>query len=488
MKATLIAPPWLFRNKDEAVDRLSQNLGLGYIASYARAKGHTLEIIDALAEGNHILEDTIVGKQCVCKKGLSDTQIIQRIDLSSDFIGISAPFTNTAPIVHSICGRIKQAFPNVPLVMGGVYASTLPEKAIESGADYIVRGEGEIPFVELLNKKDPADIHGLIFRKGGTIIDNGQADPVHDLNQQPFPARDLLPMGQYLNHSPRNQKGLRSVSITTSRGCPFKCRFCSIHPVCGFKWRPRTPDNVIAEIKECMEKYNVNHIEFEDDNLTFNIERAIEIFEKMMSLPKRITWSAHNGVRIDRLNLKLLELFRKLGCIRLNLAIESGNEKMLEIMEKNLSLRKVEEVVKICGKLGIHTSGFLLVGYPGETEESYKETINYFRKLRRIGLSQISPFIVNPYPGTQLYQTCKKEGFLKSDSEEHIYFMDDYVGIVTPDFTEQDVLRWWKLAFDLNYPASRYVKRLKWLKKLLPIKLQDALWRAANRFFSKHGK
>lgn len=483
MHLTLIAPPWYFKNREEAGQSLSQNLGLGYVAAFARAHGHTVEIIDALAEGENIFRDVVVGNQSVCVKGLTDEVVAARISRDTGLIGISAPFTNHASLVKSLSLKIKERFPGIPVVTGGVYPSTLPQEALGAGIDYAVRGEGEVPMLALLNREAPETIKGLVFRKNGRLIDNGQAEAVEDLNTLPFPARDLLPMERTLALSPRGERDKRSLSVITSRGCPYHCRFCSIHPVCGYKWRPRSPENVVAEIEECQKRFGINHVEFEDDNLTFNIDRAISIFEKLVTLPDMPTWSAHNGIRIDRLNKELLALFKKLGCTRLNLAIESGTEKMLSLMDKKLSLAKVSEVVKICGKLGIECYGFLLVGYPGETEESFQETLRYFRKLKSMGLTWASPFIVKPYRGTPLYDLCKANHYLGPDADERIYFNDDSVAITTPDFTEADVQRWWLAANELNDPAARYARRFKKISRLLPTGLRNGIRNTVKRFF-----
>ncbi|MGB2879517.1 MAG: radical SAM protein [Candidatus Omnitrophota bacterium] len=492
MHITLIAPPWYFKDEDEARESLSQNLGLGYIAAYLRNHGHQVLIIDALAYGKDRFSRLNIGKQTVCQKGLLPKDITNLIPANTNLIGISIPFSNMAHVAKELSAAIKNRFPKIPLVLGGVYPSTSPQKALTADVDYLVRGEGEIPMLNLANKLEPENIKGLFFRSKSGLVDNGQSEVISNLDDIPFPARDLMMMNEYLEFSPRRERGKRTLSIITSRGCPFDCNFCSVHPVCGYKWRARSPENVIAEIKEGMEKYKVNHVEFEDDNLTLDIDRAAAIFDSLIALPEKITWSAHNGVRIDRLDEQLIKKFKKSGCLRLNLAVESGNKELLDKMNKKLDLKKVEEIVKICGKLGIYTSAFLLIGFPGETKESFKETIKFVRKLKRLGLSKTSPFIVNPYPGTNLYEYCKINNYLKADAEEHIYFLDDYVGITTEDFSEKDVIEWWHEAFNLNYPASKYFKKLKILKgmikKLLPSKIQNKLWSLANRFFSRFGK
>lgn len=469
MKITLINPPWyfnpsgFFRQK-----KLSQCLGLRYIAAYLELQGHKVEFIDSLAEGMNKTREVFNRNQRLLYVGLSYEDIAERIPYDSELIGISSPFTNVSRIVKELSLLIRKKYPHIPIVAGGIHPSTFTEDMFKaSSIDYVVRGEGEIPMLEMASGKEYSKIKGLVYRNGSKLVDNGIAEQIINLDQIPFPFLPSELFERYLSYSPRGQKNKRSISMITSRGCPYDCSFCSVHPVFGYHWRARSPENVIQEIEYYISNYNVNHIEFEDDNLTLDSRRAEEIFERIYRLNKKITWAANNGLRVDSLSVKLIEKMKMSGCIQANLAVESGNEKVLGLMDKKLSLEKVEEVVEVCNKLGIATLAFFLVGYPGETRESFAQTAKYIKRLKNKGLKKVGAMIVNAYPGTKLHSYCKQKGYLVDDVDEHIFFVDsDYVSIVTEDFDKDLVIYWRDFLQNIFTPFRRRVKQL--IKIILP--------------------
>jgi radical SAM superfamily enzyme YgiQ (UPF0313 family) len=204
MDITLINPSWYFEKSGRII--LSQNLGLGYIASCLRANGHEVRIIDALAEG---LNKKVLVKtkyQKLKRVSLSYKKIVKKIKYT-DLIGITAPFINHAKIVEDLSAEIKKSFPETPIILCGVYPSTIPTNALGKGVDYVIRGEGEIPIVKFTSSVKTSRIKGLVYRKEGKIIDLGASEVYLDLDKIPFPARDLLPMKRYLHLSPRISSG-----------------------------------------------------------------------------------------------------------------------------------------------------------------------------------------------------------------------------------------------------------------------------------------
>ena len=266
----------------------------------------------------------------------------------------------------------------------------------------------------------------------------------------------------FFANPPRGGNPQRSITLITSRGCPFSCRFCSIHPVYGRKWRARSPENVIKEMKFWYDQYKVTHFEFEDDNLTLDSNRAVKIFEEIIRWGVPVSWAALNGVRVDTLSKEIISLMKKSGCVQLNLAVESGNQTVLSLMDKRLSLDKVEEVAEHCGQVGIKAAAFLLVGYPGETNKSFKETIHYFCKLRKLGLHASIPLIINAYRGTALFDECRENGWLAPGTENHIFCQnDEFVSIITPYANAKTVRRWKRKAeIEIN-------GRLKYYKSII---------------------
>jgi len=435
MNVFLINPPYYFMGE---LEYLTQNLGLGYIASCLLSDGHHVEVLDALAEGKENVKRVTVDGRPVSRIGLEFDDIADRIPQGTDLIGITAPFSNHAVIIDDLSRAIRKRFRDAPIVLGGVYASTQPERALESAVDFIVVGEGESPMRALAAGKDPADIPGVWYRKDGQVVPGGRSDMIPDLDSIPFPARHLLPMEKYLMLSPRGTPDSRNATIITSRGCPFACTFCSIHPVYTRKWRARSAENVLAEVDELIEKWGVTSIEFEDDNLTMDAERAGAIFEGLAK--REVNWSCPNGIRVDTLDAELLELMRRSGCFAIHLAIESGDPEMLAAMNKKLNLDKVREVVDACNRLEMPFVAFFIFGHPGETERRFRTTMRFAKRLVDMGMVNCGVHIATPYPGTELLRMCREKGYLiHDDADQRMMFPGD-IHIETPDFTGDDII------------------------------------------------
>ncbi|KKT74559.1 MAG: Radical SAM domain protein [Parcubacteria group bacterium GW2011_GWB1_44_7] len=473
MKITLIAPPWIFK---EEVEFVSQNLGLGYLASYLETRGHDVAIIDALIEGLDISFLLHTKYADILRWGLADEEIVRRIPPDSDIIGITAPFTDSRFIVNPLSKAIKKTFSKTTLIMGGVYPSTLPEEALRlSAADVVVLGEGERSLCELIEGKDWDKIKGIAFWQNGEIVKTGIGRAVKDIeNEIPMPSYDLRPMQKYVGWSPRGDREDRTLSVVSSRGCPFKCRFCSIYNVYGHKWRAFSAKRIIREIKIAIERFGVNHIEFEDDNLTLEKDRAMEIFEGIKNLNGRngekIIWSAPNGVMINSLDRELIFKMKDSGAELIYLPVESGDEKILELMNKchyKAHLQKTLEVVSCCREANLKVSAFIIVGYPGEDKESFGKTLDFCKKLVDAGASAVTPLVATPYPNTDLYRECEKNGWLVHSDMENVLvyqrysrFLPEFVHINTPWCSKEEAFERHQLMMRM-FPTKHNVRKNK---------------------------
>ena len=469
---TLISPPWYSGPK--AVGR-SHNLGLGYIAAYLERAGHRVKIIDALEkEGIKNLNKVSSGTADLYQVGLSYDQIVERIPKQTDYIGITVPFTSYALILKELARNIRKRYPEITIIAGGVFPSTLPEKAMAcADIDYAVCGEGEETLLKIVSGMKPEKIKGVAFRENGKPIIHGTSELIGNLDEIPFPARNLLPMDEYLYFTPRDKTHKRTVSLITSRGCPYDCNFCSVHCIYGYKWRARSPENVLAEIRQLIKEYDIEHIQFEDDNLTLNKERAEKIFEGMLSLSKKVTWSSPNGIRVDTLDYLLLKKMKKSGCNSLCIGVESGHPEILKAMNKNIDLNKVMDIAKVCRELKIYLSVFFIIGYLGETEKHFKETLRYAARLRRSGVRFCHFFPIRTYPGTQLFDYCRKNNLLL-DEENNLIFIGDRGNIGTkecPPVLLKERIRLAKLRINPLHTIMIDYRLMKFIRKIIPNQL-----------------
>ncbi len=449
MKLTLINPPW-YNNLPVPVD--STYLGLGYLASYIRSKGHDVDVIDALFEGRDNIQPVKFKYQKAYRVGLPYETVIEKIPKNTDVIGISAPFSNHATIIKELSSMIKKRYPDRPIIIGGAYPSTSPEDLLRLEVDYAIRGEGEIPLEKFLSGENPSRIKGFCFKESGRLINNGMAEIMDNLDCLPFPDREAFRFNRLLDatNRARLRQGteiieftLRDVPIITSRGCPYDCSFCSVHFVHGHKWRQRSAKNVIDEITDLIEKFKINEVAFIDDHLTANRDRMVELLDRMIKLELGITWTTPNGVRVDHLDEEILVKMKKAGCRSLVLGVQHGDPKMLERMGTRLDLSKVERIVKIGSRLGLEMAAFFIIGHPGEDRKSFMKVIEYGRKLGKYGLKDFRINIARAYPKTALFNYCiENDLFVIKDTENLLIFPEDNTeaNIRTRDFTPAELI------------------------------------------------
>lgn len=492
-KVTLVACPWTFY---DAVEFRSQQLGLGYVGAYCEQFGHEIiAFIDPMVNGGDQQKVRIETKyQWTHRFGKSDEEIVAEIPRESDIIGINAPFTDSRLVLYPLTRAIKEKFPRIPLVIGGVLATTLPRQVIEeSGADIIVKGEGEIAFARILNGDPLASIPGIIYRDtDGEIKENlGRSEQLRTVDEIPPPGYHFRPMPEYIIWSPRGDKADRTLSLISSRGCPFSCEFCSI-PEKGQAWRPFTPERVLDEVKMAIEKWGVNHIEFEDDNFTLRESRALTVLQYLADLRKkghRMSCSFPNGVMIDRMSRNLAFLMKAAGADIVYLPVEAGNTQVLISMNKPNAeghLESTRKVAKWCVEAGLTVSCFFIVAYPGgrivrkelmdlpefedyyirepdgsvwmrgEDEQAFEKTLGFCKELRSMGVQGITPLIATPYPGTELYLVCERFGWLVFPDEKNVLttvsyanVRPDYVQIETPWCSRKEAYERWKTMMQM---------------------------------------
>lgn len=338
-----------------------------------------------------------------------------------DFMPNVVGFTGFTMEINSIlkCARIVKAISqSIITVVGGPHASTSPEDILsDSNIDFIFRGEAEAGFPVFIdnlkqNKINLSEIPGLGYREkinGEVKIKLNKIKLVEDLDSLPFPDYDLMKFTEYpkLYLSRKHP----AAPILTSRGCPFLCTFCSGHRISGKKFRFRSPENVIKEIKHLKEKYNVKEIQIWDDNFTLDKTRAIKFCDLLIKERMGIIWWCPNGVRMETLDYSLLKKMKESGCYAMVLGIESGSEQIQKDMKKNLDFNKLREVVKYAKKLDIRMQGFFIIGYPTESKEDILKTIELAKSLE---LDRATFGLFQPLAGSEIYSVLKDAGRLNN--------------------------------------------------------------------------
>jgi len=303
----------------------------------------------------------------------------------------------------------KQVHPQTVTMLGGSHGSFWDENALDEypSLDIVVRREGEATFIELLDKLQSKtsfnNILGITFRsKEGKITRNPDRPFIEDLDSLPFPAHHLLPLETL------KRMGKVLFPLITSRGCVYWCDFCSTVRMFGRGYRMRSPKNVVDEMEMIHNKYDVSQVTFYDDAFTVNRDRVLKICEELRTRKLEIAWDC--GTRVDMVDRKLLKTMRDAGCIAVWLGVESGSETILGAMNKSIKLNQTRLAYKTAHEVGLMTIANTVLGFPGETEQTARETINFVKELNP---DDVGFYVATPYPGTPMYEQVKKNGWLR---------------------------------------------------------------------------
>ena len=315
----------------------------------------------------------------------------------ADLIGISS-ITSTAPRAFKLASRFRSK--GIPIVLGGPHSTFLPDESLEY-ADYVVRGEGEETIVELVEHiesgKDMGDILGLSYREGDTLIHNPERPLLEDLDAAPIPDLSVV----------HNWKRKNTIPLATSRGCPYGCRFCSVIQMFGRKYRFKSIDRIIKEIKAVASR-KVQHIFFIDDNFAANKDRTKALLRRMIADNIHIEWSAQVRTEIAR-DAELIDLMTQAGCFGVFVGFESINPQTLALYNKKQKVDDIVNCIETFKKVSIYIHGMFVLG--GDTDDI--ETIRSTKKFaKRLGIPSVQFLMLTPLPGTPVFHELKQEGRL----------------------------------------------------------------------------
>lgn len=374
------------------------SLGLLHLAAVVRQAGYNTFVIDATAEGlSH--KDFLIRVQRTCP----------------DVVGFSLT-TLTVAQAASLAAEIRGMLPATRIVIGGPHPSAVPVETCERYPvfDVAVVGEGEETIVELLEAfaygKPLDNIRGIVYRRGGEVVANPRRPFLAQLDHLPLPAWDLLDgfPGRYSPPAFKLRKH-PAASLVTSRGCPNLCIFCD-RSVFGSSCHTCSADYVVKMILELYQRYGVREFCFEDDTFVTFRQRLMEICRRLIALKLDISWSCLG--RVNQVTSELLLMMRQAGCWQISFGIESGSQKILDLIHKNTNLEQIRRAVTLCHEAGIVCKGFIIVGHPGETRETLRQTIDF---TLEIPLDDISVMMLTPFPGSEIHARAAEFGTFNPD-------------------------------------------------------------------------
>ncbi|MGD9015529.1 MAG: radical SAM protein [Candidatus Omnitrophota bacterium] len=308
-----------------------------------------------------------------------------------------------------VCDIIKNFDSRILTIAKGPHLSVLDDEVMKKyrNLDIAIRGECELSAQEIVTNHDLYKVRGITFRDGRVIARTENRLFLEDLDSLPFPARHLLNNRLYI----RPDTGQPQTTIITNRGCNRECIYCLAKIASGTKLRFRSPENIIDEIKECIDKYNINNFLLRGESFTIDKQWAIEVCRQIISQGLRINWCCSSSV--DTIDEELLKWMKKSGCWLIGFGIESGSQEMLNRMKKFTTLEQAREAVRLCKKIKIKTSLYFLLGLPWETEETFELNRKFALELDGDFILVIFPY---PFPGTEYFNIVQCSGLLKQGS------------------------------------------------------------------------
>lgn len=376
---------------------VTEPLGIAYLAGCLQNEQVDVAIIDAPAEN----------------KSIND--IIQEIvNKRYSLIGISI-LTPAFGAAKALCLSIKAHLTDLTIILGGPHCTAMPERTLTeiSSADLVCFGEGERTIVEVAQNKynnTLATINGICYRdKAGKIIKNNPRPFIKNIDEIPSPARHLLPMEKYHLTASRVADDSYCPTIIVARGCPFGCTYCS-HTF-GRKIRFHSIERILSEIKFLMAEYNISQLNIEADTLTANKKFINQLCNALIEtgMNKKVKWTCES--RVDTVTSDLLVMMKKAGCWQISYGIETGNQRLLDMINKSVTLEQIEETVQLTHRADITIRGFFMLGLPSETRKESMETIDFAIKLN----PQWAQFtITTPYPGTPMFDQLDRTGEIRT--------------------------------------------------------------------------
>jgi radical SAM superfamily enzyme YgiQ (UPF0313 family) len=438
-------------------------LGLAYLAAVLKEDGHDVQVFDLGLDPDAPLEHG------AAQVAAFDPHLVGITAMTNLYLSA----LETATLLKANLGR--------PIALGGPHPTVFPHRVLSEAPviDYVVRGEGEETLRQLVRNLDNGARHvgaieGLTYRVRDEVVSNPDRPLIRDLDALPFPARHLFDLKRYGLCTPAGEP---MITVLSSRGCPYNCSYC-FKGIVGRTYRQRSPGNIIAELRQVIDRYGVRNFYFIDDLFTINLQRLEALTQQMISEQLDVRWQCL--ARVDRVNPEILKQMYAAGCRRIHYGIESGNQQVLDRVGKRIKLSLVRQAVRWTQDAGIETKGYFMLGLPGDTEETLQQTVSLAAQL---DLDEAMFSLTTPFPGTRLWDELvkKRPGTEYNQDFTRAYYYGDPDEDLVPflnvsEVSDAALVKWMHIANrTLAESKSRRVYHRAFGRHLGPV-----LWRLAR--------
>lgn len=441
-------------------------IGLAYLAAMLRENGDTVHAIDSIAEN----VEQFIRDGDYMYQGLTIEETVETIDPQTDLIGVSCMFTQDWPWSRQLIQSIRQRFPDKIIIAGGEHITALPEYSLRDcpELDYALLGEGEEAIVDFVNHLDIPDkldeVAGLAYVRDGKYVQTRARERVRDVDDIPLPAWDLFPMEAYLDC--RNAHGVyrgRTMGILSTRGCPYKCTFCSNPLMYGKLWLPRNPVAVLDEIEHYIKTYNAQNIDFYDLTMILKRDWILEFCRLIEERGLKFSWQLPTGTRSEVIDAEVAAALYRTGCTNITYAPESGSPETLNIIKKRVNLARLVRSIRDSLDADIRVKCNIIIGFPHETRRQVMQTIRFCWKLAVMGVHDVGIFLFSPYPGSQLFDELRADGTIGDMNEEYFHSLVSFMDPLYPSEYCKAVhgreLLFWRLFGMASFFAVSYLVR-----------------------------
>lgn len=444
LAVALIRPPVVVYPRSLSGHGPTPSIGLAYLAAAVRKAGHQVTVIDAAGEDLTRFEDFPTAAGTMRRVGLSPRAVVDRIDDEIDVVGISSMFLHEWPQCVEIAEFVAERYPDKLVVVGGETPTALGRDAFDDSdaIHAVVSGEGESTFVALLDRlaagDDTADIDGLLLRQPiGPRRRHGTEpqrlpDRLRRLDELDRPAWDLFPIEEYLDHPDYFgvERG-RSLPLLGTRGCPYRCTFCSSPQMWTTRYSVREPEDVAAEMVEMIRRYGVENFDFADLTAITKRNWTLKLCDAIEAQHLDITWQLPVGTRAEALDEEVLQRLHDTGCRNVTYAPESGSRRMLDVFDKRVDLDHVLTSIRAAHRIGLRTHCNVIIGHPEERRRDRWETFLFLLRAAAAGCDGSAAIMFTAYPGSVDYDRLVAEGKVKRDEAFH------YIALTRASFTVQ---------------------------------------------------
>lgn len=366
-----------------------------------------------------------------------DEVLYRRIERLRPRVIAVTTFSYSFALADSLVRELKQRT-GIPVILGGPHVSAVRGSVLSAScADFAMYGESDLTFLsflrELCGERRWEIVDNLIWRNtSGEITVNKPAPFIKDLDSLPFPDMGAFGFERYPYFK------IKRMPLLTSRGCPYGCNYCSVKLSMGRTFRPRSPENVVAEIKHWKSVYGIRDFDINDDCFNLDMARAEAFCDLLIKEKVNITYVSHNGIRADRVNERLLQKMKASGCFAVNYGCESGSQEVLDVLGKSLRLEAVRNAVEMTTRAGIHNAVTFIIGHKGETLARARQSIEFAKGLKT---NFVTFYNLVPYPGTDVYEWARQNARNMQAPEEYLVskgYMDADPVFETDDFTRAE--------------------------------------------------